>query len=143
MLKMIQATIGGPETINLSEKVLTDVEFAVITPEDANARSTDQYTQLTLTGRIIPSVASAEGEPTVALDRWAAVTDDKADAYRPVNAKVVESGVVLREYKLPHAFVVDYQVAYTDEEGNGLFTLLVRQKKDKTKEIAVEGGYAG
>jgi hypothetical protein len=139
---MIQATIGGPENITLSEKVLTDVEFSIITPEDANARSTDQYTQLILTGKIVPSVASAEGEPTVALDRWAAVTDDKADAYRPINVKVIESGVVLREYKFPHAFVVDYAVDYKDEEGNGYFKLQVRQKKDKIKDVAVEGGFA-
>jgi len=139
---MIQATIGGPENISLSEKVLTGVEFAMITPDESNARSTDQYTQLVLTGKIIPSVASADGEPTVALDKWAAVTDDKVDAYRPVTATVTESGIVLREYKLPNAFVVDYQVDYSDEEGNGLFTLKVRQKKDKTKDVAVEGGYA-
>jgi len=139
---MIQATIGGPETINLGEKILTSVEFSMITPEDSNARSTDQYTQLVIKGRIIPSVASAEGEPTVALDKWAAVTDDRADAYRPVTAKVIESGVVLREYKLPNAFVVDFQVDYSDLAGNGQFTLQVRQKKDKTKDVAVEGGYA-
>ena len=139
---MIQATIGGPENISLSEKVLTSVEFSMITPEDSNARSTDQYTQLILTGKIIPSVGSADGEPTVALDKWAAVTDDKAEAYRQVSATVIESGVVLREYKLPNAFIVDYQVDYSDMEGNGAFTLLVRQKKDKTKDVAVEGGYA-
>ena len=139
---MIQATISGPETISLSEKVLTSVEFAMITPEDSNARSTDQYTQLTLTGKIIPSVGSADGEPTVALDHWAAITDDKAEAYRSVVARVVESGVVLREYKLPNAFVVDYEVDYSDMEGNGTFILFVRQKKDKTKDVAVEGGYS-
>lgn len=139
---MIQATIGGPENISLSEKILTGVEFFMVTPDESNARSTDQYTQLILTGKIIPSVASSDGEPTVALDKWAAVTDDKADAYRPVSAKVIESGVVLREYKLPNAFVVDYQVDYSDEEGNGVFVLKVRQKKDKTKDVAVEGGYA-
>ena len=139
---MIQATISGPETISLSEKVLTSVEFSMITPEDSNARSTDQYTQLILTGRIIPSVGSADGEPTVALDKWAAITDDKAEAYRNVAAKVVESGVVLREYKLPNAFVVDYQVDYSDMEGNGTFTLLVRQQKDRTRYVTVEGGYA-
>jgi hypothetical protein len=140
---MIQATISGSENISLGEKILTGVEYSMITPEDSNARSTDQYTQLILTGKVIPSVASADGEPTVALDRWAAVTDDKAEAYRNVAVKVTESGVILREYKLPNAFVVNYEVDYSDLAGNGLFTLLVRQKKDKTKSVAVEGGYAG
>jgi hypothetical protein len=140
---MIQATISGAENVSLSEKVLTGVEYALITPEDSNARSTDQYIQLLITGRIIPSVGSADSEPTVALDRWAAVTDDKAEAYRSVSVKVVESGVVLREYKLPKAFVVDYKVDYIDKEGNGVFTLKARQKKDKSKDVAVEGGYVG
>jgi len=138
---MIQVSIGGPENIELNEKVMTYVNFSMITPTDSNARSTDQYTQLLLKGKVVPSVASADGEPTVALDRWAAVTDDKADAYRPVTAKVVESGVVLREYKLPCAYVVNFKVDYSDTEGNGLFTLQVRQKKDKTKDTTVEGGF--
>jgi len=139
---MIQATIGGPENITLSEKVLTSVEFSMITPEDSNARSTDQYTQLIIKGKIIPSVASAAGEPTVGLDKWAAVTDDKIDAYRPVTVKVIASGVIVREYKLPNAFIVDYKVDYSDVEGNGEFSLFVRQKKDKTKDVTVEGGFA-
>ena len=140
---MIQAAISGTENVSMSEKVLTGVKYTLVTPEDSNARSTDQYIQIVLTGRIIPSVASADSEPTVALDRWAAVTDDKAEAYRSLAVKVTESGVVLREYKLPKAFVVDYKVDYADKEGNGVFTLKARQKKYKSKDVAVEGGYAG
>jgi hypothetical protein len=139
---MIQATIGGAENIVLNEKVVTSVEFSMITPEDSNARSTDQYTQLVLTGKINPSVGSVDGEPTVALDKWASVTDDRADAYRPVTVRVIESGVMLREYKLPNAFVVDYEVDYSDLEGIGSFVLKIRQKKDKSKDATVEGGYA-
>jgi hypothetical protein len=140
---MIRLSIGGSEKIELNEKVMTDVEFCMFTPEDSNARSTDQYTQLILKGRVIPSVSSSDGEPTVAIDRWAAITDDRADCYRPVTAQVVASGVVVREYKLPNAFVVDYEVDYSDVEGNGTFILTVRQKKDKTKDVVVSGGYAG
>lgn len=139
---MIQATIGGSETIELSEKVMTGVEFSMFTPTDSNARSTDQYIQLVLTGKIIPSVSSADGEPSVPLDKWAAVTDDKSDAYRPVTVRVIESGVVIREYKLPNAFVVSHETDYSDVEGIGKFTLKVRQKKDKSKDVTVEGGYA-
>jgi len=139
---MIKAVIGGPETITLSEKIITFVEFSMVTPKDSNARSQDQYTQLILKGKIIPSVSSSAGEYSVGLDNWAAVTDDKIDAYRPVEVKVITSGVVLREYKLPHAFIVNYSVDYSDAEGTGVFTLRVRQKKDKTKAVAVEGGFA-
>jgi hypothetical protein len=139
---MIQAAIGGPESINLSEKIVTSAEYSLVTPEDSNARSTDQYAQIILKGRVIPSVSSVDGEVTVALDRWAAVTDDKADAYRPVTVKVTEAVIVIREYKFPNAFVVKHEVDYSDEEGNGTFTLNIRQKKDKNKDVSVEGGYA-
>lgn len=139
---MIQATISGSDNITLSEKVVSSVEFDMITPDDSNSRSTDQYTQLILTGKVIPSVASAATEPTVGLDKWAAVTDDKADAYRSVDVKVIESGVTVREYKLPNAFVVNYNVDHSDQEGNGTFTLQIRQKKDLNKNVAVSGGFA-
>jgi hypothetical protein len=138
---MILATIGGSEKIELSEKIMTDVEFSMVTPDDCNARSTDQYIQLILTGKVIPSVSSADGEPTVAMDKWAGITDDRPECYRPVTVKVIVSGVVVREYNLPHAFVVDYEVDYSDMEGNGTFILKVRQRKDKSKDVTVEGGY--
>jgi hypothetical protein len=32
-------------------------------------------------------------------------------------------------------------VDYHDVEGNGVFTLKMRQKKDKTKDVTVEGGF--
>lgn len=139
---MIQVSItGGSENIEINEKVMTYANFSLVTPADSNARSTDQYTQLILKGKIVPSVASVDGEPTVALDKWAAVTDDKLEAYRSVSVKVTEASVVLREYTLPSAYVVNYKVDYSDTEGNGLFTLQVRQKKDKTKDTTVEGGF--
>jgi hypothetical protein len=139
---MIVATIGGPEPIELGGKIVNRLEFSVDTPSDSSARSTDQYTQLIMGGQINPSVGSADTEPTVAIDRWAAVPDDRIDAYRPVEATVIESGVVLRRYKLPNAFVVDYKVEYKDVEGIGVFTLILRQKKDETKKVTVEGGFA-
>lgn len=139
---MIQATIGGTEKIVLSETVMTDIEFSMMTPQDSNARSTDQYIQLVLKGRIIPSVGGAVREATVAIDNWASVVDGDLDAYRPVTVRVIEAGIVVREYNLPNAFVVDYEVDYSDVEGNGKFMLKVRQRKDKSKDASIEGGYA-
>lgn len=139
---MIKVSIGGSENIDLNEKVVTGVEFSIITPDDSNARATNQFIQLVVTGKIIPSVSSADGEPTVALDKWAAVPDGVADAYRSVTATVIESGVTIREYKLPNAFVVNLEIDYSDDQGIGTFTLTVRQKKDKSSAVTVNGGYA-
>ena len=42
----------------------------------------------------------------------------------------------------PNAFVVDYKEDYGDVEGVGTFTLIIKQKKDKMAQVAVEGGYS-
>ena len=46
-----------------------------------------------------------------------------------------------RKYTFPNAFVVDYQEHFGDVEGTGTFTLMLKQKKDKLNNVAVEGGY--
>ena len=48
----------------------------------------------------------------------------------------------VRKYTYPNAFVVDYREDYGDVEGVGTFRLVIKQKKDKMANIAVEGGYA-
>jgi len=37
---------------------------------------------------------------------------------------------------------VDYREEYGDAEGVGTFTLVIKQKKDKMAQVAVEGGYS-
>ena len=42
----------------------------------------------------------------------------------------------------PNAFVVDYKEDYGDLEWVVTFRLMIKQKKDKMAQIAVEGGYS-
>ena len=47
-----------------------------------------------------------------------------------------------RKYFFPNAFVIDYKEEYDNVEGTGIFTLMIKQKKDKLANITVEGGYS-
>ena len=42
---------------------------------------------------------------------------------------------------MPNIFVVDYVESYDDKVGNGKFNLKLKQKKEKIKDITVDGGY--
>lgn len=42
---------------------------------------------------------------------------------------------------MPNIFVVDYEEVYDDKIGNGKFNLKLKQKKEKIKDITVDGGY--
>jgi UDP-hydrolysing UDP-N-acetyl-D-glucosamine 2-epimerase len=39
------------------------------------------------------------------------------------------------------AFVVDYIEEFSEDKGDGAFTLIIKQKKDKIDEVEIEGGY--
>ena len=43
---------------------------------------------------------------------------------------------------ISRGFVVDYKEDYGDIEGVGTFHLIIKQKKDKMSQIAIEGGYS-
>ena len=73
---------------------------------------------------------------------WSVVPAERAEAYRNVTVTYVAGGVVERKYTFTNAFVVDYQEVYDDGDGNGTFTLWLKQKKDKMAELQVEGGYS-
>ena len=121
----VEGTTLGVETIKT-------VDFAVSTPNDTNAKTTDVAVTATITGKILTMLD---------LAKWAMITSDKAECYKNVTIQSIAAGQVVREYTMPTAFVVDYNENYDDVEGVGTFTLVVRQKKDKIGTITVNGGY--
>ena len=48
---------------------------------------------------------------------------------------------MVRKIDMTNAFVVDYEEAYGNQAGTGTFSLKIKQKKEKVKEVAIEGGY--
>ncbi len=134
--------IEGAESIDLNIENILTVEFKTDTPNDSNARSTDLGTTLEITGKILTPVDGEAADNTMKLAQWSLVPAEKADCYRSIMVDVISASQVVRQITLPNAYVVDYNESYGDEEGVGTFKLLVKQKKDKTKNVKFEGGFA-
>ena len=135
--------IEGSESVNLRETNIINVEFTADIPHDSNARSTDLGSTLLITGKILAAVDGEEADDTSKLARWSLVPAEKSDCYRNVQVDVIAASQVVRQITLPNAFVVDYKEDFTDETGTGVFTLLVKQKKDKMTSLKFEGGFSG
>lgn len=133
--------VEGPDTIELGIQNILTVQFDTDTPDDSNARSTDLGTSLILTGKILTAVDGEAADSTIKLAQWSLVPAENADCYRKVAVDVISASQVVRQISLPNAYVVDYTESYGDEEGVGSFYLHMKQKKDKTAKVALEGGF--
>lgn len=134
--------VEGPNEISLGTTSITGVKFGADIPLDSNARSTDLGSTLTITGKILTAVDGDPFDATKQIGQWSLVTAEKSDCYRKAVVEVIAASQVVRKYTFPNAFVVDYQEDYGDAEGVGTFTLIIKQKKDKMAQVAVEGGYS-
>lgn len=133
--------ITGGKDVEFDEGVITTVNFISDTPDASNARSTDLGVILRIVGRINFSLGAEIEDSTVELANWALMPSDQADCYRDVQVQVINGGQVVRQYKYPNAFVMDYTENLNDDEGVGTFTLLVKQKKDLTAKIELKGNF--
>lgn len=133
--------VSGPEEIAFNEKHITTVDYTIMTPQDSNARSTDLGAGMKIYGKIIPSIASVEGEPSIGLHKWSLIPAEKPDCYRKVELDVISAGSIVRRISMPKSFVVEYLEDFSDKSGNGTFYLHIRQKKDKIKDVTIEGGF--
>lgn len=134
--------VDGPSSIELGTTSITGVKFRTDIPVDSNARSTDMGSTVEISGKILTAVDGDPFDGTKQLGLWALVPAEKSDCYRNVTIEVIAASQVVRKYSYPNAFVVDYKEDYGDVEGIGTFTLVIKQKKDKMSQVAVEGGYS-
>lgn len=135
--------VEGAETVELGLQSILTVEFKTDTPDDSNARSTDLGVTAKITGKILAAVDGEIADDTMKLARWSLVPAENSDCYRKATIEVVSASQVVRQINLPNAFVVDYTETFGDEEGVGTFSLLLKQKKDKTANLKFEGGFGG
>ncbi len=135
--------VEGPEMIDLGLDNITSVRFEMDTPNDSNARSTDVGTTLRVTGKVITATDGEAADATLKLAQWSMVPAEKADSYRKVTVSIVSADQVVRRVFFSNAFVVDYVENFGDTSGIGEFTLLLKQKKDKTEQVKIEGGFQG
>ena len=139
----LRLKIEGNESISLKETSIMTVEFTSDIPHDSNARSTDLGSTVQITGKILAAVDGEAADDTSKIARWALVPAENADCYRNVLIEVVNASQIVRQITLPNAFVIDYKEDFSDEAGTGVFTLLIKQKKDKMATLQFEGGFGG
>lgn len=134
--------VGGSTSIDLGTTSIIGVKMRADIPHDSNARTTDLGSTVEITGKILTAVDGDPFDATKQLGLWSLVPAEKSDCYRKVTIEVIAASQVVRKYSYPNAFVVDYKENYGDTEGVGTFCLIIKQKKDKMAQIAVEGGYS-
>lgn len=139
----LRLKIEGSESIELRETSIINMEFGADIPHDSNARSTDLGSTVLIKGKILAALGGEAADDTSKIARWSLVPAENADCYRKVQIDVVNASQIVRQIIIPNAFVVDYEEDFTDETGTGIFTLLIKQKKDKMAELKFEGGFSG
>lgn len=134
--------VDGAESVSLSERCIKDIQFINEIPEDSNARATDNGVGMKIWGKMLFSLGATTEDSTLNLAKWSQIPSESATCYRKVEAEVVSAGQIVRSYTLPNAFVVEYREELDDETGVGEFYLHVKQKKDVTSSVTVEGGFS-
>ncbi|MGL5202130.1 MAG: membrane-associated protease 1 [Cetobacterium sp.] len=132
---------GKNEEINLGMDNITTVKYKSDTPDDSDARATDVGVILEIEGKIITPVNGEEADDTKKFAIWSLVSAESADAYREVSLEVISGDVVVRKIDMPNSFIVDYEEDYNDKGGVGEFKAVLKQKKEKTEDAKIEGGY--
>lgn len=139
----LRLNIEGSEAINLKETSITRVKFGADIPHDSNARSTDLGSTVLIEGKILTAVDGEAADDTSKLAKWALIAAENSDCYRKAEISIVNASQIVRQVAIPNAFVVGYEEDFTDDTGAGVFRLLIKQKKDKMKNLKFEGGFSG
>ena len=134
--------IDGAGPVKLTERAITRVEFDSEIPQDSNARATDNGAALKIWGKLLFSLGGEEQDSTLNLAQWSLVPSESADSYRNVKVDVVSASQVVRQVTLPNAFVMEYSEELDDKTGVGAFYLHVKQKKDQTDKVTIDGEFS-
>lgn len=133
--------VDGTDSFEIETECVEGVDFTLGGQLDSNAKTKDVGSTLVITGRILTAVDGDPFDSTRKLALWSAVPAEKADSYRKVTVEHVTAGIMVRKYYFPNAFVIEYYEKYDVAKGTGIFTLTIKQKKDKIANLKVEGGY--
>lgn len=132
---------GKNEEIKLGLDNIMSVKYKSDTPDDSDARATDVGIILEVKGKIITPVNGEEADDTKKFAIWSLVSAESSDAYREAILEVISGDVVVRKITMPNTFIVDYEEDYNDKGGVGEFKAILKQKKEKTEDSSIEGGY--
>ncbi len=138
----IRFSVAGSELADFDERSIVNAEFLSESPRDSNAKATDYGIGLKVWGKVLYTVGG-DTDDVLKLARWSQIPSESADCYRIAELSVISAGQVVRKYRIPNAFVLEYSEKADDVRGIGEFYIHIRQKKDQNRDAAVEGGYAG
>lgn len=133
-----KVTIGGGE-FEIAKECVKKVVYSTDIPLDADARTKDVGSSLIISGKILTAVDGDPFDSTGQLSLWSLIPAEEADCYKKVEIEHIAAGKTVRTYEFPNAFVVKYEEDYGNTDGVGIFTLTVKQKKDKMANISITG----
>ena len=133
---------GQENEILLDKESILDVKYISETPDDSNARATDLGVILEIRGKILAAASGDSEDDTRKVAQWSLVPSEASDAYRQASLEIISAGQMVRKIDMTNVFVVDYIEEYGNQAGTGTFSLKIKQKKEKVKEVTIEGGYA-
>ena len=136
-----RVTIEGLSSFEIAKECVKKVIYHTDIPADSDARTKDVGSTMIISGKILTAVDGDPFDSTRELDLWSMIPAENATCYRKVTVEVIAAGIVERKYHFPNAFVVNQKENFGDTDGVGTFMLTIKQKKDKMKNITLEGGY--
>ena len=139
----LRVTVNGANSFEVAKECVQKVKFRTDIPLDSNARTKDVGCTLEISGKILVATDGDPFDSTLQMGKWSMVPAEDAAAYRQVEVEIVSAGIVERKYSFPRAFVIDYKEDFSNSDGTGQFTIVIKQKKDKLDAIEIGGGYAG
>lgn len=137
----LRVTVEGQEKFEIAKECVRTAEYQTNIPLDSNARTKDVGSTLTISGKILSAVDGDPFDSTRKLGLWSLVPAENSACNRKVTVEIIEANLVERKYFFPQAFVVDYTEDFSDTDGTGTFTIIIKQKKDKIASITIDGGY--
>lgn len=138
----LRVTIAGQDSFDIAKECVRSVEYKTDIPLDSNARTKDVGSTLVISGKILTATDGDPFDSTRQLGLWSMVPAENASCYRNVTVEIINASIVERKYCFPNAFIVDYKEDFGNTDGVGTFTLVLKQKKDKLANIAIDGGYS-
>jgi len=132
----------GANAFNLTAETIETLNFRNTSSDDSNARARDTYQTITVTGRIRSDAGEAVRDETINAAKWSLEPAVSQKAYQKITASAVAAGQTTRNYEFSQGFVVSYSEKFTNDSGVGVFSMVVRQKKDQLDQVQVSGGFA-
>lgn len=127
---------GYGVSFELNEDIINSVRYMTDTPNDENSRSNDVSAILEITGSLSQNEQDLQETKKVAV--WSL---EKKNPYMNIVVQQVSSTLMMREYTFTRAFCVDYTEEFYEDQGNGKFTLIIKQEKKDIEKVKIEGGY--